>query len=466
MSPVDGTQLAHIALPDTATLRDTMERFTETAVFTGGSGFAVVVDGAGRCIAVVTDGDVRRALLSHANVDAPVSTAMSRGFTFSRQGDSAHSILRLFDTRIQTVPVLDADDRLVDVLRYEEFNVAARIEQRIIRARAPVRVSFGGGGSDTSYSIRSQTGLVLSSTINKYAYATILVRPDRRVRIVSRDYRTSVEAACVGDLQYDGRLDLIKACVRLMDPGFGLDLETYSEVEPGTGLGGSSAMAVAAIGALNHFRHENHLDRYHIADLAYQAERIELGIAGGWQDQYASAFGGLSTIEFREHEILVFPMRLQPDLLLELRARLLLFRVGERRSSGAIHLEQQQRFDEANEAIKQYYTTLTHQALSMKEAIAKGNLRRFGELLHESWETKKALSAGISNEAVDALYGAARACGAIGGKLLGAGGGGYLMLYSSPSNHVTIIDRLGEMGARYETFDFVDTGLQTWTARR
>lgn len=463
---MDAAQLARITLQDTATLRDTMERFTEAAIFTGGSGFAVVVDGGGRCIAVVTDGDVRRALLSHANLDAPVSTAMSPAFTFSREGDSAHAVLRLFDTRIHTVPVLDADDRLVDVLRYEDFNVAARIEQRIIRARAPVRVSFGGGGSDTSYSIRSQAGLVLSSTINKYAYATILVRPDQRVRLISRDYRTSAEAACVQDLTYDGTLDLIKACARLMNPGFGFDLETYSEVEPGTGLGGSSAMAVAVIGALNHFRHENHLDRYHIADLAYQAERIELGIAGGWQDQYASTFGGLSTIEFRESEILVFPMRLPSDLMLELRAKLLLFRVGERRSSGAIHREQQRRFDEADQALKHYYATLTQHAQSMKEALAKGNLRRFGELLHDSWETKKALSAGISNQMVDALYAAARECGAVGGKLLGAGGGGYLMLYSSPSNHVTIIDRLGEMGARYETFDFVDTGLQTWTARR
>ena len=463
---MDPAQLVRITLPDAATLRDAMQRFTDTAIFTGGSGFAVVTDSDGRCVAVVTDGDVRRALLLGANLDAPVSAAMSRAFTFSREGDSAHTVLRLFDTRVQTVPVLNADDRLVDVLRYEHFTVAARSEKRIIRARAPVRVSFGGGGSDTSYSIRAQPGIVLSSTINKYAYATIIVRTDQRVRIVSRDYRLEIEAACVADLQYDGTLDLIKACARLMNPGFGFDLETYSEVEPGTGLGGSSAMAVAVIGALNHFRHENHLDRYHIADLAYQVERIELGIAGGWQDQYASAFGGLSTIEFRQNEILVFPMTLQPDMLLELRANLLLFRVGERRSSGTIHLEQERRFDHSDHELQRHYATLTQQAQLMKEAIARGNLRRFGELLHEAWETKKALSAGISNDTVDVLYATARDCGAVGGKLLGAGGGGYLLLYSSPSHHVTIIDRLAEMGARYETFDFVDTGLQTWTARR
>lgn len=463
---MDPQKLARITLLDTDTLRHTMERFIETAIFTGGSGFALVVDPQGRCVGVITDGDVRRALVTQSNVDAPVSTAMNRDFRHSRQGDSAHTVLRLFDTRVKRVPVLDADDRLVDVLHYEDFTAAARNEKRIIRARAPVRVSFGGGGSDTSYSIRSKTGFVLSSTINKYAYATILVRADDRIRIVSRDYRQEVEAESVQALRYDGQLDLIKACARLMDPGFGFDIETYSEVEPGTGLGGSSAMAVAVIGALNHFRHENHLDRYHIADLAYQAERIELNIAGGWQDQYASAFGGLSTIEFREDEIVVFPMKLQQDLLLELRANLLIFRVGERRSSGQIHHEQRRRFTESDSALAAHYATLVRQAQAMREAIAKGNLRKFGELLHEGWQTKKALSAGISNPVVDAMYEAAREHGAVGGKLLGAGGGGYLMLYSSPSHHVGIIDRLGAMGARYETFDFVDTGLQTWTTRR
>lgn len=463
---MDPKVLQRITLPLTARLRHAMEAFTENAIHTGGSGFAVVVDDQRRCVAVITDGDVRQSLLTHSDVDAPVATAMNRSFTSSRDGDSPHTILRLFDRRVVVVPVLDADGRLVDVLRYADFNVSAGIERRIIRARAPVRVSFAGGGTDTSYYIRSQTGMVLSSTINKYAYATVLVRPDQRVRIVSRDYRCEVEADSVGALEYDGTLDLIKACAKLMNPMFGFDLETHSEVEPGTGLGGSSAMAVAVIGALNHFRHENHLDRYYIADLAYQAERVELRIAGGWQDQYASAFGGLSLIEFRENEVLVFPMSIQPEVLLELRTNLLLFRVGESRSSGEIHADQQRRFAEADGELQGYYASLTTLANAMREALAKGHLRLFGELLHQGWEIKKTLSAGITNPVIDSLYQAGRECGVIGGKLLGAGGGGYLMLYCSPSHHVSVIDRLSAMGAKYETFDFVQTGLQTWTARR
>jgi D-glycero-alpha-D-manno-heptose-7-phosphate kinase len=462
---VDPKTLRQITLPTTARLREAMQVFSESAVHTCGRGFGIVVDEAGRCVAVVTDGDIRRSLLAHGDMDAPITVAMNRGFASSRQGDSAHTILRLFDQRVRVLPVLDSAGRPVDVLCYGDFSVAAHAEQRIIRARAPVRVSFAGGGTDTSYSIRSQTGVVLSSTINKYAYATILVRPDHQVRIVSRDYRSEVEAASVQDLRYDGTLDLIKACAKLMDPGFGFDLETYSEVEPGTGLGGSSAVAVAVIGALNHFRHENHLDRYHIADLAYQAERIELDIAGGWQDQYASAFGGLSLIEFRQDEILVFPISLQPDLMLELRANLLLFRVGPSRSSGTIHDDQRRRFA-SDDRLHEYYGALTRLAVAMKEAVAKGDLRLFGQLLHQGWEAKKRLSDGISNPEIDGLYEAARRCGALGGKLLGAGGGGYLMFYCSPSHHVSVIDRLSAMGARYETFDFVQTGLQTWTTRR
>lgn len=462
---MDRDLLEHITLRDTATLRDAMAVFETRAVDTDGHGFAVIVSG-DRCVGVVTDGDVRRRLLEGATLGALVSTAMNSAFTFSRAGDSAHAILRLFDQRIRVVPVLDADDRVVDVLRYSDFTAAARTERRIIRARSPVRVSFAGGGSDTSYSIRSQAGMVLSSAINKYAYATIMVRSDKAVRIVSRDYRCEVEAAGVRDLQYDGTLDLIKACVKLMDPQFGFDLETYSEVEPGTGLGGSAAVAVAVIGALNHFRHENHLDPYHVADLAYQAERIELGIAGGWQDQYASAFGGLSAIEFRENEIVVFPMNVAPDVLLELRANLLLFRVGPRRSSGDIHASQQRRFGETEGVMRGYYAELTALANAMKESLAKGDLYRFGELLHQGWQAKKTLADGISNPAIDCLYQTARECGALGGKLLGAGGGGYLMLFCSPSHHVSIIDRLTPLGAKCETFDFVQTGLQTWTTRR
>ena len=463
---MDSKILLGITLEDTATLRDALTVFTESAPHTVGRGFAVVVDASRRCVGVVTDGDVRNRLLSHGDLEAPVTATMNASFTFSRQGDSAHAILRLFDRRVKLVPVLDADGRLVDVLRYSDFNAAARVERRIIRARAPARISFGGGGSDTSYSIRSQAGTVLSSTINKYAYATISVRQDRRVRIVSRDYHAEAEADTLQDFKYDGTLDLIKACAKLMNPDFGFDLETYSEVEPGTGLGGSSAVAVAVIGALNHFRHEDHLDRYHIADVAYQAERIELGIAGGWQDQYASAFGGLSAIEFRENEIVVFPMNIEPDLLLELRVNLLLFRVGQARSSGAIHSDQHRRFVEENGSVQEYYAALTAVAVAMKEAIAKGDLHLFGELLHQGWEVKKTLLDGITNPAIDCLYETARECGATGGKLLGAGGGGYLILYCPPSHHVTLIDRLTAMGAKCETFEFVHTGLQTWTARR
>ena len=142
---------------------------------------------------------------------------------------------------------------------------------------------------------------VLSSTINKYCTASVITRDDKKVHITSKDLEINYISDSIDKIEYGDDLDLIKAAVKIMKPNFGFDLETFAEYEPGTGLGGSSAVVVAVLGALNYFRNENQLDLYQIADLAYQVERIDMKIQGGWQDQYATAFGGFNWIEFRKN---------------------------------------------------------------------------------------------------------------------------------------------------------------------
>lgn len=444
-------------------IREVMAGFNEMAFHTR-IGFGIVVDEDGHCVGVVTDGDIRRRIVNGLSLETPVEEVVNREFVFVRPDHSDHQILRIFDQHIRHIPVIDENRRLVNLLQFNDFNASSRIEQRVIRSRVPVRISFTGGGTDMSYYFRSRTGYVLTSTINKYCYASIRVRQDNRIRLISKDYNKEVEYDGLNQLIYGDSLDLIKACVKVMEPDFGFDLETYSEIEPGTGLGGSSAVSAAVIGALNHFRNEKSLDRYRLADLAYQVERIELGVSGGWQDQYATVFGGLNFIEFRQNEILVIPLRICEDILLELQFNLLLFRFGKSRQSGTIHKDQGQNFKDSARSLTLQYDRLAELTLKSKDALVKGSLKHFGELMHEAWEIKKSFSNKISNSHIDNLYTTAITAGALGGKVLGAGGEGYLLFYCDPSSQPSVIEALESKGARRENFDFVPTGLKTWTA--
>ena len=458
--------LIKIIFKKEATLKEVLERFNETAIHTENSGFGIITDKNNKCIGVVTDGDIRKKLIDGIGLDTQIGKIYNKEFIYSRIGDSPHKILRLFDKRIKSIPVVDEDAKCVDLIQLSNFKVDARHEHKIIRARVPVRVSFSGGGTDMTYYFNSHQSTVLSSTINKYAYATVLIRRDDKVNIISKDLNLEYKTDSFDTIQYGDKLDLVKASVKIMQPKFGFDLETYAEFEPGTGLGGSSAISVAVIGAFNHFRNENQLDKYHIADLAYQAERIELGIKGGWQDQYATTFGGINWIEFRQNEIMVYPLKVQKDILLELQYNLLLFRFGQNRFSGDIAQHQSEHYAENKSFVESKYTLMTELAFEMKEALLRGYLKRFGDLLDQGWQLKKEFYNKISNSYIDKLYATAKKEGALGGKVLGAGGNGYLLIYASPLYQRAIVESLESQKAKPVHFNFVDEGLETWVTKK
>jgi D-glycero-alpha-D-manno-heptose-7-phosphate kinase len=333
----------------------------------------------------------------------------------------------------------------------------------IIRAKAPLRISFAGGGTDVPPFPAQQGGLVLNATINRYAYGTLRPRKDDSIQIHSHDYGLSTEFGVHEPLVFDGKLDLAKAAIRRFAgrESRGFDLLLHSNAPPGSGLGSSSAMMVALVGALAEFRNLPVTD-YELAELAHSIEREELGIKGGRQDQYAAAFGGFNFIELDADRVVVNSLRVAPDVMLELEHNLLLCYTGTTRQSDHIIDDQTARFEQGNQDAVAGLLAQKELAVEMKNALLQRRLRDFGELLNTAWEAKKRMSTRISNERIEELYDEAQRAGAIGGKVTGAGGGGYVLLYCRYDRKHEVAERMIELDAFVDEFAFEPNGLRTW----
>ena len=333
----------------------------------------------------------------------------------------------------------------------------------LIRAKAPLRISFAGGGTDVPPFPEREGGLVLNATINRYAYGTLRPRADDTLQIQSLDYGLTAEFAAHEPLVFDGKLDLAKAAIRRFAGGSarGFDLLLHSNAPPGSGLGASSAMMVALIGVLKEFR-TLPLTDYELAELAHTVEREELGISGGRQDQYAAAFGGFNFIELYGDHVVVNPLRVAPEVMLELEHNLLLCYTGMTRQSDHIIADQTARYERSDADAMAGLRAQKELAVEMKNALLQHRLRDFGALLDTAWEAKKRMSSRITNERIEELYSAARAAGALGGKVTGAGGGGYVLLYCRYDRKHHVAARMIELGATVDEFAFEPGGLRTW----
>jgi D-glycero-alpha-D-manno-heptose-7-phosphate kinase len=333
----------------------------------------------------------------------------------------------------------------------------------IIRSKAPLRISFAGGGTDVSPYVEEKGGLVLSATIDKYAYGSLRLRDDQTITVRSLDYDIVAKYNVDDDVKYDGELDLVKAVVKNLKNGQkqGLDFFLHSDAPPGSGLGSSSTMVVTLIGLLKQWQRLP-LTNYEIAELAYQIERHELGIQGGMQDQYAAAFGGFNLIEFGPSAVVVNPLRIDEAIVNELQYGLLLCYTGRTRVSANIIRTQVEGYTNRNETVLCALDQLKKITVETKNALLQGRLCDFALLLHESWLNKKKMARQISNSHIDALYEVARKNGALGGKILGAGGGGYLLLYCEFDRKQVVAAELEKLGGQVVPFAFVHQGLQTW----
>ncbi len=336
----------------------------------------------------------------------------------------------------------------------------------LIRSKAPLRLSFAGGGTDVPPYPQKYGGAVLSATINKYAFGTLRPGCDGAVTVQSLDYDIVAKYQTEQDWVFDGKLDLVKAVVRrLMQdrPGQGLELFLHTDAPPGSGLGSSSALVVTLIGLFKHWLHLS-LTNYEIAALAYEIERNDLEIKGGMQDQYAATFGGFNFIEFRESGVVVNPLRIEPSSVNELEYNLLLCYTGTARASAHILDRQIRSYVQQQAPVMLALARLKEIAVEMKNFLLQGRLVDFGALMHEEWQNKKQLDAHISTPRIEELYQAARQAGALGGKIAGAGGGGYLLLYCPFDRKHRVAEAVEQLGGQIVNFGFEPRGVQTWDA--
>jgi D-glycero-alpha-D-manno-heptose-7-phosphate kinase len=333
--------------------------------------------------------------------------------------------------------------------------------RKLIRAKAPLRVSFAGGGTDVPPFPEREGGLVMSATINRYAYGALAPRDDGSISVESVDFGLSLGFDSGDELVFDGKLDLVKAAILRLGRG-GFDIFLHSNAPPGSGLGSSSTVMVALIGLLKEFHHLPLTD-YEIAQLAYTVERTDLGIKGGLQDQYAATFGGFNFIEMDGERVIVNPLRIADDVIHELEHNMLLAYTGRTRSGDHIIEDQTSRFEGAEERALEGLRMQKELATEMKNALLRRRLDDFGELLGTAWDYKKRMSPRISTDFIDEAYARAIERGALGGKVTGAGGGGYMLFYCPFHRKHRVAEALIELGATVTEFEFVHRGLATWT---
>ena len=425
-------------------------------------GIILTIDSDKVVTGLATDGDVRRKLLEGASLDDPIASCTNPEFVWADQATSRELLLKQLDHRIQVIPLLDTARRLTCIISRDHIPVQVEAPT-YARARSPVRISFGGGGSDLTHFFAGESGAVINTTISLYSHATLRVRNDEQVHIHSRDLGESLYAQ---DLQcafsQKGKFGLIQALLKTVHPDFGFELFLHSDFPMNSGLGGSAVVSAAVLGCFNQFR-QDRLDLHELAELAFQAERLYLGVAGGWQDQYATVFGGFNFMEFRMDQNIVHPLRIHPDILLELEESLILCDTGTPHDSGDIHTDQRNHMQQ--EDVHKKVLTNVELTYRMRNHLLRGRLLQFGKSLHEAWQLKRQFSSKISNDRLDEIYDDACGHGAVGGKLLGAGGGGFFIFYVTPFRKHELISHLEASGLSVRPFRFEPEGLRAWTAR-
>lgn len=339
---------------------------------------------------------------------------------------------------------------------------------RFYRAKAPLRLGFGGGGTDIADYSAVYGGAVINATVSRYAHATIEPLTNGTIEFCSQDLKRSIRYPAADFLPTDGEFRLIAGVYNRIVRDFAKEplsfrLCTAVDAPPGSGLGSSSTLVVVIIGAFCEWLNIP-LGEYDIARLAYEVEREDLGISGGKQDQFAATFGGFNFMEFnRDGSVLVNPLRVRHDIISELEHNLLLLNTSASRYSAAI-IDTQRRYIQSGDAERlQALHEVKESAYAMKRSILTGALGGLGKILRAGWESKKRSSEHISNAYLDSIMEAACSAGALGGKISGAGGGGFMMLYCPGISRYAVADRLKEFDVTFADFHFVKHGLVTWS---
>ena len=337
----------------------------------------------------------------------------------------------------------------------------------IYRSKAPLRIGLAGGGTDVSPYSDLFGGAILNAAISLYAYATI--EPIEEGIIISAiDRQEEQKFKWSNELPIDGRLDLLKGVFNRIQkdykfPKTNFRLSTFVDAPAGSGLGTSSTLVVAVIGAFTEMLRLP-FGEYDMAHYAYEIERKDLKLAGGRQDQYAATFGGVNFMEFSGNDkVVVNPLRIKQQNLFELENNLLLYYTATSRDSGKIIEQQSKNVENKQQGSIEAMHQLKQQAQMMKEALLKGRLNEIGEILDFGFLQKRKMAEGISNSLMEEIYETAKTAGATGGKISGAGGGGFMIFYCPGNTKYKVIKSLEKFGGEHRNYQFVEHGLTTWT---
>lgn len=405
-------------------------------------------------------------LLKGGNLKDDLKEAMIKDPVVGKTDYTEEKVSELLLSGINHLPIVDEYGKISDVkFRVEE------VKEEIfptVSGKSPLRISFAGGGTDLPFFFEKYGGIIISSTIDKYCYATAVKRADLKIIINSEleeillDSRKLKEG---GKLEYDGKLDIVKSVINIIKPDFGLELYLHNDIPPGRGLGSSASLSVLITKLLGQLQGISYNDNK-IAEIAYKSEHEELGIEGGWQDQYAAVTGGFNFMEFEKDKTNIYPLRLKEEVINELNNNLLLCYVGKSHFSGDIQKNQKDSFLKNEKEVVSRLNGLKNIALDIRDSLLNNNIYRIGELLHKSWENKKNIDKSISNTKIDELYDIGIKNGAYGGKLLGAGGGGYLLFFCPIQKRKQLTNSLEKIGGEVINFNFESKGVQTWTVNQ
>ena len=425
-------------------------------------GFIFSCDEDGQIVGLATDGDIRRALIDGITIDESISKCSNSNFISAKSTTPREQLIKQLDGHIQFIPILDDLGKLSSIISKDYLPLDDE-KAVYIRSRAPVRVSFGGGGSDLTHYFENSSGAVINTAISIYSHGVMRVRSDPKIIISSLDLGATLTAINLEEaLAQQGPFGLIQSLMHVVQPKYGFELCLNSDFPVGSGLGGSATLSAVVLGCFNMLR-KDRWNQHELAEIAFQAERLHLGVAGGWQDQYAAVFGGFNFIEFHPEENIVSPIKLHPDIALELEESLVLCDTGIDHHSGDIHVHQKQTM--ASESVRQMVKKNVELTYSTRKYLLRADLVKFGEGLDAAWRLKRNFSSKISSPHIDAIYEGALENGAVGGKLLGAGGGGFFIFYVPPFRKHTLIAYLKSRNLTIQPFRFEPDGLKTWTSR-
>jgi D-glycero-alpha-D-manno-heptose-7-phosphate kinase len=336
-----------------------------------------------------------------------------------------------------------------------------------VRARAPLRLGLAGGGTDLSPYCDEYGGAILNATIGRYAYAHLSFRDDHRVCFSSHDVEQDDVLPLAAELPLDCGLLLHRAVYNRIVRDFlrgrihAITVSSTVDAPPGSGLGASSALVVALVEAYR-AAFGLPLGRYDVARLAFEIERIDLGLAGGRQDQYAAAFGGVNFMEFLPGDrVIVNPLRIQPTYLYEFEASLVVCFTGQSRASAIIQ-DQMKAVTKSDENALQAMHQLRADAVDMKQALLRGNIKEVADVLNRSWQAKRRTSGLVSNSVIEEVFDLGLKNGAVAGKVSGAGGGGFLMFMTDPEQRYRLIAGLNASGLASSSVQFTDGGAEAW----